>query len=273
MSGPLRPMLEVLLEPGAIGVVFQPIFECRGGERRLHALESLIRGPKGTNMENPEVMLEYARRKREEPRMDRACMAAALGAARELPAGVRVCLNVHASTLGRDPAFVEFLTATAAASGIAATRLTVEIVEQARPGDNQTFLASLERLRAAGLRIALDDIGLGYSNYKMVLDACPDYFKIDRYFVQGSHADPHRRAVLSSIAQLARRFGGRAVAEGVEETADLLAVLAQGIDLVQGFIFSPPLPAAGLVEQEVFGVFPPLPSPKTPARTRSARRH
>ena len=53
-----RLLLDTLLEPGAITVVFQPIFECRGRARTLYALECLIRGPKGTNMEDPEVLLD-----------------------------------------------------------------------------------------------------------------------------------------------------------------------------------------------------------------------
>jgi EAL domain-containing protein (putative c-di-GMP-specific phosphodiesterase class I) len=256
-----RLALDRLLEPGAIAVVFQPIFECRGLARHLYALEALIRGPKGTNMEDPEVLLEYVRRKREEARIDRVCVASALRAAADLPAHPRLSINVHASTLGRDAGFVDFLSEAAAGHGIAFGRLTLEIVEHAPPWDGPAFLAALHELRSRGARIALDDVGLGQSNYKMMLDARPEYFKIDRYFVRGVHADTHRQAVLDSIAQLARRFGGRAVAEGVEDEADLLTVIAHGIDLIQGFLFSPALGPTALLESNVFlDAFPPLPS-------------
>jgi EAL domain-containing protein (putative c-di-GMP-specific phosphodiesterase class I) len=255
-----RLLLDTLLEPGAISAVFQPIFECRGRARTLYALEGLIRGPKGTNMEDPEVLLEYVRRKREEARIDRVCAGAVLRTAAVLPRPPRLCVNVHASTLGRDPEFVDFLTTCAVENGIATSRLTVEIVEHAPPWDGPGFLHALEVLRDRGVRIALDDVGLGQSNYKMMLDARPEYFKIDRYFVQGAHADRHRQAVLESIAQLALRFGGRVVAEGVEGEADFLAVAAHGIDLVQGFLFSPPLSCVALAERNLLsGAFPPLP--------------
>jgi EAL domain-containing protein (putative c-di-GMP-specific phosphodiesterase class I) len=255
-----RSFLDRLFEPGAISVVFQPIFECRGGGRRLYALECLVRGPKGSNMEDPEILLEYVRRKREEARIDRICVETALRAARELPRLPRLCLNVHASTLGRDPDFVPFLAEAAAENEIALARLTVEIVEHAPPWDGPAFLEALTALRARGVRIALDDVGLGQSNFKMILDACPEYFKIDRYFVQGVHRDARRQAVLDSVTQLARRFGGRVVAEGVEEPADLRAVTARGIDLIQGFLFAPALSSAGLIESDILQmVFPPLP--------------
>jgi EAL domain-containing protein (putative c-di-GMP-specific phosphodiesterase class I) len=254
-----RCLLDRLLEPGALAIVFQPIFECANGGRRLHALECLIRGPRGTNMEDPDVLLEYVRRKREESLIDRVCIATALAAARDLPGTPRLCLNVHASTLGRDHDFVRFLSDAAGQQGIKLDRLTVEIVEHAPPWDGPSFQAAIHDLRDLGLKIALDDIGLGQSNYKMMLDARPDYFKLDRYFVHGAHADFHRQAVMESVTQLAQRFGGRVVAEGVEEVADFDTVIAQGIDLIQGFIFAPALSLAGLLAADVFGSALPLP--------------
>jgi EAL domain-containing protein (putative c-di-GMP-specific phosphodiesterase class I) len=255
-----RSILDRLLEPGALTVRFQPIFECADGARRLHALECLIRGPRGTNMEDPDVLLEYVRRKREESLLDRVCIATALAAARNLPGPPRLCLNVHASTLGRDRDFVTFLADAAGAQGIPLERLTVEIVEHAPPWDGPSFQAAIQELRRLGLKIALDDIGLGQSNYKMMLDARPDYFKLDRYFVHGAHSDYHRQAVIESVTQLARRFGGRVVAEGVEELPDYDTVIAQGIDLIQGFIFSPAVTSASLVEADVFAGSLPLPT-------------
>jgi EAL domain-containing protein (putative c-di-GMP-specific phosphodiesterase class I) len=253
-----RCLLDRLLEPGALRVMFQPIFECVSTHRRLHALECLIRGPKGTNMEDPDVLLEYVRRKREESLLDRVCVATALAAAATLPGTPHLCLNVHASTLGRDRDFVSFLSDTTTAHGIAAHRLTIEIVEHAPPWDGPSFQAAIADLRRLRVSIALDDVGLGQSNYKMILDARPDFFKLDRYFVQGVHADYHRRAVLESVAQLASRFGGRVVAEGVEDRQDLDAVMAQGVELIQGFFFSRALTHASVVAAGVFDGLLPL---------------
>jgi len=251
-----RCLLDRLLEPDALSVAFQPIFQCRGSSRTLHALECLIRGPKGTNMEDPDVLLEYVRRKREESLFDRVCISTALAESQGLPGTPRLCLNVHASTLGRDRDFVAFLSGTAEQNSVCVKRLTVEIVEHAPPWDGPSFQRAIDELRQLGIKVALDDIGLGQSNYKMILDARPDYFKLDRYFVKGASTDFHRRAVLESVAQLAVRFGGRVVAEGVEDTADLDAVLAQGIDLIQGFLFSRALSCANLVATEIFSPLP-----------------
>src|SRR6266705_2043553 len=62
-----------------------------------------------------------------------------------------------------------------------------------------------------GSNAARDDVGLGHSNYGMMLDTQPEYLKIDRYFVHGAFGDLHRRAVLDSIAQLGLKLGARVV--------------------------------------------------------------
>jgi len=186
------------------------------------------------------------RLKRQEIVVDRACIAAGLRNLPHLDGEVRISINVHASTLGRDPSFTEFLAETCRDTRIPPSRVTVEIVEHAPPWDSEAFLRALASLRQLGTSIALDDVGLGQSNFKMLLDASPEFLKLDRYFVDGCHADAKRRAVIGSIEELARRFGARVIAEGVETEEDLLTVRALGVSLVQGFLFSKPLSALEL---------------------------
>jgi EAL domain-containing protein (putative c-di-GMP-specific phosphodiesterase class I) len=245
---PTEPMLlDLILEPGNLSVVFQPIFELGGMAPQLFGLECLIRGPRGTNGERPSVLFEYVRRKRAEAATDRACVGTALAEAGRLPAFPRLSVNVHASTLGRDPGFPAFLIDRATAAGIDPSRLVVEIVEHAPPLDVPGFRRALETLRSRRVSIALDDVGLGQSNYKMILDVRPDIYKLDRYLVSDAGSDPYRQVILDSLARMVRRLEARAVAEGVENTQELIAVQAAGIELVQGFLFCHPLPAEELL--------------------------
>ena len=238
-----------IFEPGGLSTVFQPILEIhdiRGGERKVFAHEALTRGPRGTNIERSDILFEYVRRKRGEARVDRLAIAAALSEARGLPGLRALCLNIHAATLEQDRDLPDWLPEVALACGIPVGRLIVEIVEHAPPWSGRHFLESLDRLRDLGLRIALDDVGLGQSNYRMILDCQPDLLKIDRHFVAGAGSDDHRRAVLESIASLARRLGGQAVAEGIEDEADLAAAADAGIDLFQGFLLARPYACGSL---------------------------
>jgi EAL domain-containing protein (putative c-di-GMP-specific phosphodiesterase class I) len=236
-----RCLLDRILEPGSLSVCFQPVLELRGAQALPHYFEALIRGPRGTSAESPSILFEYARKKSRESAVDRACVAAILDAAsRVLPDEATVGLNIHASTLAMDTGFVGFLEASLREHAVPGKHLVVEIVEHAPPWDVNGFLGALESLRAMGARIALDDVGLGHSNYHMILECRPDYFKVDRHFVDGCHRDFHRRAVLASVAQLARPFGARVVAEGVETEEDLQALRRLGLNLVQGYLLGRP---------------------------------
>jgi EAL domain-containing protein (putative c-di-GMP-specific phosphodiesterase class I) len=117
-------------------------------------------------------------------------------------------VNVHAATLERDPAFPLYLEATAAAFGFDPKRLMIELVEQSAYFDTDRLLDAIRRLRV-GVRIAMDDVGLGNCNYRMIVDARPDCLKIDRYFVAGCAADRYRDSVVRSIRQIAGDFGAR----------------------------------------------------------------
>jgi len=264
MRGMTR-LLNEILATDALTVVFQPVVEMIGERLQLHMLECLTRGPSDTNAGRADVMFEYVRRKRVEPVVDRACILVGLHAAAKLPGNPHLSFNTHASTLGRDPDFPAVLVAMADDVGIDPTRITIEIIEHAHGWDGVTFDRALRNLRSLGARIALDDVGLGHSNYQMMIDTHPQYLKIDRYFVHGAHADLDRRAVLDSIAQLGLKLGARVVAEGVEETRDLMPLTDAGIDLAQGYLFAKPLTAPELIAS---GWLQPLPAALPDANAR-----
>lgn len=246
-----------IVEPGGLSTVFQPVFRVCDGLRSVFAFEALTRGPRGTNIERSDILFEYVRRKRRESEMDRLALASALREAGGLPDVPGLCVNLHASTLASDPRLPSWLGAVAAEHGMPCERLLIEIIEHAPPWAGSQMRRSLDELRELGVRIALDDVGLGQSNFRMILDCRPDLLKIDRHFVAGVHWDDDRRAVLESIAELACRLGGQAVAEGVEDEHDLDTVLDAGIELVQGFLLCRPCVSHDLCEMDFLYALPP----------------
>lgn len=241
-------LLDDILRPGGLSILFQPILEVVSGEQVLFALEALARGPKGSNVECANVLFEYVRRKGRETDVDRACITRAIAAAAGVPGEPAISINVHASTVERDRNFCDFLIEICSGHGVHVSRLILEIVEQQKFWDERAFFAALGRLRDLGVRIALDDIGIGYSNHRMLIEVRPDLFKIDRYFIHGCSENHYSRAAIESIALLADRLGGRVVAEGIETLADFETVSALGIDLVQGYYFAHPsvAPSGGI---------------------------
>jgi len=236
-------LLDAILQPDGLRAVFQPIFELDAAGRHVFSVEGLLHGPQGTNLERTEVLLEYARKKRAECQVDRAGLATVLAAAARLPPDLGVHVNVHAATLCRDPELLNFLGDTATHHGISLPRITLEIIQHAPPWEGRAFQNALDGLRHIGVGVALDDVGLGESNYRMVVECRADYLKLARHIVAGCHADPARRAVLDSMALLARRLGARAIAEGVDSEDDIETLRAAGIRLAQGDLLAPPCPA------------------------------
>jgi EAL domain-containing protein (putative c-di-GMP-specific phosphodiesterase class I) len=238
---PAMNLLHTAALPGPLCTVLQTIVDTSGATPELFAVECLTRGPRGTKLEQAPPLFEYVRRRGLETEMDCACISRALRAA----AGTapRIAINVHPSTLGDHGKFVRYLLKQTAAAGIHPSRLIVEVGEQTPATDRVAFVCTLSVLRQHGVSIAIDDVGFGYSNYKAILDARPDYLKIDRYFVHGSSSDRGKLAVVRSILDLAAHFNAKVIAEGVEEIEDHSALQAVGIELFQGFLFSRPAPA------------------------------
>ena len=242
-------LLDRALEPGALRTLYQPIFDVSGPRPVMRAVEALTRGPAGTNVESADVLFAYARRKLAEAELDRAAITAALENAGGLAAShLDLHLNVHASTLDADPAFTDFLLDACARHRLPPLRVALEVVEQADPLPGEGFTAAVAILRRHGFTIALDDVGLGRSNFMMLYLTRASVLKADRFFVQGVHGDPLRRAVVAAVQRLAEELDAHVVAEGVERPEDLAVPREIGVREVQGYLLARPTTAAGVLE-------------------------
>lgn len=248
----MRGVLERIQGPGAIRIEFQPIVKVQPGHVELYAVEALARGPRGTSVERPEVLFEYARRKGVEADIDLICITEAFEAYSTLPERPLLSINVHGSTLAGVDHFSDRILSAAKAYKIPADCLMFEVLEYRAPWAIETFLTTLEMLREAGVRIAVDDLGVGASNYQMIVDCRPDCLKIDRHVVQGCSEDRWRMAVLESIAMLSRACGAMPIAEGVETEADIETLLGLGIDTVQGWLYARSMPPEDLATHPSF---------------------
>lgn len=225
---------------------YQPMYRYSQDGLSLFALEALARGPASSHFEHAAVLFDYVRLKRAEVTADRACIAEAFRSAPQLPPGVLLSVNVHACTLERDAAFPSWVLARANEAGLDSSLLVLEIVEQGRYWNRTKLEGGLRKLRAAGVRLALDDLGAGICNFSTILDTRPDFLKIDGYIVRGCANDPYRRRMLEAIRRLAGDFGALAVAEGIETESDLEAVGRIGIEVAQGFFLGRPQPPSEL---------------------------
>lgn len=263
-----RSLLDNVLRLHQLSVRFQPIFHIKDGVSRIDSFEALIRGPRGTNFERADFLFDYVRRKKAEATVDQSCIVAIFNAVAKLPSHFRININVHASTLGKNPSFVDFFRHEAQKRSLALDRFTAEIVEHAPTYNVPGLMYTIGALRDSGVRVALDDVGLGHSNYRMMLDCHPDYFKLDAYFVRSVHQDSDRCAVVQSIVSLAESLGGCVVAEGAE-SRDALATLARmGVELFQANLLCGAMSNEDLRSSGLLGISATAPLAGTPAMGR-----
>jgi diguanylate cyclase (GGDEF)-like protein len=154
-------------------------------------------------------------------------------------------VNISARQLG-DSRLAETVTEMLVINDVEPSLLTLEITETGLITDAVRTRENLERLHAAGIRISIDDFGTGHAGFAYLKDFPVDELKIDRSFVAGLGTSPEDTAIVVSCIELAHAMGVSVVAEGVETSAQLSRLRELGCDIVQGYLYSPPLDHAGL---------------------------
>jgi diguanylate cyclase (GGDEF)-like protein/PAS domain S-box-containing protein len=174
--------------------------------------------------------------------VEESCRQAAIWA-RTADRELSVSVNVSPRQLAAGD-FTEIVEAALQDSGLDPRLLCLEITESAVLADPEAATDALERLKALGVRLAIDDFGIGYSSLAQLKTLLPvDTIKIDKSFVDGINAaDGEDAAIVDAVLRLATGLGLSAVAEGVETQEQVQALLDLGCTLSQGFHFARPQP-------------------------------
>jgi EAL domain-containing protein (putative c-di-GMP-specific phosphodiesterase class I) len=216
-----------------IDVLYQPIIEPRTG--RIVGAEALARS---TIAPSADALFARAAAAGLSERLSRLVQRKALrgaavweGALKDL----RLSINLLPQDISR-AGYDEWLLSEIAAAGIDPKRLTVEITESALLVDQEAVAERLVRLREAGLRIAVDDFGTGYTSLAYLTTLPLDMLKIDRGLIADIVGGSRDRIVVRALIQLARDLDLQVVVEGVESTGQLALLVEWGCDLYQGFL-------------------------------------
>lgn len=231
------PQPDLPIDTDNLTLVYQPMIEARSG--RVIAFEALLRRrePDGS-MSGPQAVLSRLKSPDALAALDYWVMARAChdaGAWRH----IGVSVNIAASTLIR-PGFPEDAIRIVGQSRLPEHLVELEVVETGLIEDFEAALVNIERLRAAGIRVAMDDFGTGYSSLSYLVKLTVDTIKIDKCFIDEIEAIRSVAVIQATIA-LARTMGMKVTAEGVEtlEQAETLRVL--GCHYLQGFHFARPM--------------------------------
>ncbi len=178
--------------------------------------------------------------------LDIACKQAQGWQEQGLPA-IPVAVNLSPRQFAHQPV-VEMVTRVLKQTGLNPTLLELEVTESVLMERVDEVVASLNELRALGVRCSIDDFGTGYSALTYLAEMPIDAIKIDRSFIQRIDGEASGASIVGAVIALAHSLDLVVVAEGVETDEQLQFLDAHGCDQVQGFRFSPPVAAAEIVE-------------------------
>lgn len=214
-------------------LVFQPIVESR--KKSIFAYEVLLRSGE-PSLPDPSAILDAAERLDAIHHLGQRVRALAAEAYRLLPSPeCLLFVNLHAAEL-TDP---DLYDGSAPLSQFA-RRTVLEVTERASLEGLSDLAARARRLREAGFRIALDDLGAGYAGLTTLTVLEPEVVKLDMALVRNIGESVTKQRVVGSIIRLCRELSMRVVAEGVETGRELTCVTELGCDLIQGFYIAKP---------------------------------
>jgi len=238
----LEAWLQEAFAPGGrvpFHLVFQPIAELPTGQVRM--AEALLRWRTDAGLSlRPADVLPVIEGMGYSAALDRWVVGEACRLVAAAPPPYPISVNVSASTFGL-PGFDAEVNAILRRHGVPGTALVIEMTEGSLSGDPESAMANIRGLSALGVPVVLDDFGGGHGTLARLRGHAFDAIKIDRSLVTDCARDPQSRALIEAVADMAQALGVPAVAEGVENAAQL-AVLAQcGVECAQGFLISHPI--------------------------------
>lgn len=214
--------------------VYQPVVSIK--DNAIIGYEALIRGPAG-ELELPDVLFAVAHEADMTLELESLCLETIFAKVPRAVAGKKLFVNASPRLLGHSVFLDE---RNLQSMRKAHPHVVVEISEKQVVHDYPAFRETLDRLRMAGLQIAIDDAGSGYSGLESILQLRPEYIKVATSIVRNLHADTIKRQVITALATLGEQIQAPLIAEGIEQPEERDSLLQLGVSMGQGFLLGRP---------------------------------
>ena len=231
------------LERDELTLVYQPQFDREG--MAITGIETLVRWTHPTRgFVSPAFFIPIAERYGLIGRVTQWVLARAMRETKDL-GDFTIGFNASAMEFA-DPAFVDELAVAIARGGFDPRRLEIEVTETAVLAEEDGVRRNMARLHELGLKIALDDFGVGYSSLSHLRLFPFDKLKIDRAFVTGCAENVQSATLVHAVVSIGRALGMKVVAEGVETEEQRKFLKVAGVHAMQGYLFARPEPVEAL---------------------------
>lgn len=217
---------------------FQPIFDATS--LAVFGHEGLLRTLPGAPLSSPGEILRTARDADCLPQADLAARRTVITRAAATGLQSNLFINFVPSAIYDPATCLRTTIAAVDGLGLAHDRIVFEVVESEEVEDPQYLLEILRTYRQAGFRVALDDLGAGFSSLNLLHMLRPDFVKLDIALVHDIDHDPFKATVASKIIEAARALEMTVIAEGIETAGELAWLRGSGAHLLQGFYLGRP---------------------------------
>ena len=233
-------IITTALAPGGLRTVFQPIVRLSDG--CVVGMEALARPSGHDGRTSVEGLFAAAQRLGMMRDLDWACRRQAVESAGRLPRGFLLFLNVSAGALCDPMHPVDQMELLLAWASLRPRDVVLEITERERVSDTARLHETVARYREAGFRFAVDDLGEGHGSMATLVSVSPEFQKLAKAMLV--HDDAAVAGLVAAVVGFSRQTAGSVIAEGIEDTSTIPGLVAQGIDLGQGFGICRPLEPA-----------------------------
>jgi EAL domain-containing protein (putative c-di-GMP-specific phosphodiesterase class I) len=242
--------LQKIISQGSIVIYFQPIVSLL--DLDILGYEALTRGPEESGFEDPELLFSYAENTNLILELERLCRRNALKSAQALRLDRKLFLNSSPRSVLDSDFTPDHIAELVSELGLDKKNIVLEITERIAIQEWDTFKKVLRQFRSHGFKIAVDDIGAGYSSLQAIAELEPDFLKFDVSLVRNINESLIKRGLLETLVALSHKIKALLIAEGVETKQEFQTLRSLGVSLGQGYYFASPAlkPATALVSEK-----------------------
>jgi EAL domain-containing protein (putative c-di-GMP-specific phosphodiesterase class I) len=223
-----------------IQTLYQPIYSLPG--REVLGYEALSRAEQSDAQKLGGHLFVAASKAELDGELDQTCRTLSIYRRPKMSPGQKLFINCLPPTFYEPMRELEQLIARWLADGLSPDQLVFEVTESITHEQALRILPSVRKLRDRGFLFALDDVGTGAANLRLLADLEPDYVKMDLNLTIGIAESTRKQALASYLLDLARRSQARLIAEGIETDEDLATLVGLGIEIGQGYLLGRPKP-------------------------------